>query len=69
MSKSHRLTECFWFTWQFIRAIILNLQGKVTKLAVTFDHAHKQQPMSMLCCSLICHSEVPNVDTTGQEKK
>lgn len=57
MSKCHRLTECLWFTWKFIRAIILNLQGKVTKLAITFDHGHKQRPMSMLRRrSLICHS-------------
>lgn len=46
MSKSHHLTEWLWIPWKFIRAISLNLQGKVTKQAITFDQAHKQQPVN-----------------------
>lgn len=45
MSKSHYLTEWFWLLWKFISAISLNLQWKVTKQAITFDRAHKQQPV------------------------
>lgn len=46
MSKSHHLTDWFGLPWKFIRAISLNLQGKVTKQAITFDRAHKQQPVN-----------------------
>lgn len=43
--------------WKFIRAISLNLQEKVTKQAITFDQAHKQQLQSMPRRSSICHSK------------
>lgn len=46
MSKSHHLTEQFWIPRKFIGAISLNLQGKVTKQAITFDRYHKQQPVN-----------------------
>lgn len=63
MSKSHHLTEQFQLPWKFIGAISLNLQGKVTKQAITSDQAHKQ---SMLHCSSICYSKIQRVDTAGQ---
>lgn len=46
MSKSHHLTEQSWLLCKFIRAISLNLLEKVTKQAITFDQAHKQQPVN-----------------------
>lgn len=46
MSKSLHLTDLFWLPWKCIRAISLNLQGKVTKQAITFDQTHKQQPVN-----------------------
>lgn len=64
MSNSRHLTERFWLPWKFIRAISLNLQGKVTKQAITVDQAHKQEP-DTACLSVTQKSK----RSTSQVKK